>query len=287
MITKALVIDEPWISKILSGEKTWEMRSSKTGFRGPFGLIRKGSGKVVGIARLKAVSGPYSNWELEAHVSHHQVGRSIIEQPGYKWRYAWELAEIVSLDREVPYIHKNGAVTWVELDEAASLALGAQLGDSGETPEMSQIVDREMARLFGAGTVSQPSVEQEHRPMVSAETKCERPVVNNAPVFERRYKVAATNVRAHQTGGGVALAAQPPGFVPQARDGTRFMPELRNARGLYTVGDKGDEKKFSDYHQALAFLAKMGVAKWRRPNAQGNWGIVSAVDWVTAGNDKQ
>ena len=288
MITKALVIDEPWISKILRGEKTWEMRSSKSGFRGPFGLIRKGSGNVVGIARLKAVSGPYSNRELEAHVSHHQVGRAIVEQPGYKWRYAWELADVVSLDRQVPYIHKNGAVTWVELDADASLAIEAQFDDSAETREMSQKVDMEMARLFGdVGTVSQIPVEQQHRLMVSAATTCESPVVSNAPLFESRYTGAVPNVRTHQTGGGAALADQPLGFVPQARDGTRFMPDLRNAKGLYTVGDKGDEKKFSDYHLALAFLAKMGVAKWRRPNAQGNWGIVSAVGWVTADNRKQ
>tara|TARA_B110000503_G_C7022230_1_gene360305 strand:- start:196 stop:447 length:252 start_codon:yes stop_codon:yes gene_type:complete len=83
VITKALVIDEPWISKILGGEKIWEMRSSKAGLRGPFGLIRKGSGKVVGIACLKAVSGPYSNLELEMHISRHRVGRAIVEQPDY------------------------------------------------------------------------------------------------------------------------------------------------------------------------------------------------------------
>jgi hypothetical protein len=40
---KGLVIDEPWISLIISGEKTWEMRSRNTVVRGRIALIRKGS----------------------------------------------------------------------------------------------------------------------------------------------------------------------------------------------------------------------------------------------------
>ena len=35
---------------MLSGKKTWEMRSTRN--RGPIGLIRKGSGQVVGIADI-------------------------------------------------------------------------------------------------------------------------------------------------------------------------------------------------------------------------------------------
>lgn len=51
-VTKGLVIAEPWIDFILRAEKSWEMRSAGTSFRGWFGLIRKGSGTVVGIAEL-------------------------------------------------------------------------------------------------------------------------------------------------------------------------------------------------------------------------------------------
>ncbi|MBD8246954.1 ASCH domain-containing protein [Xanthomonas campestris] len=44
---KGLVIDEPWISLILSGQKTWEMRSRATSIRGRIALIKKGSGTEV------------------------------------------------------------------------------------------------------------------------------------------------------------------------------------------------------------------------------------------------
>ncbi len=68
-------------------------------------------------------------------------------------------------------------------------------------------------------------------------------------------------------------------LVPQASDGTCFTPALGKA-GRFTVGEKEDEVQFEDFEEALAYLRRMGTAKWRRPNANGNLGIVSAVRWV-------
>lgn len=69
-----------------------------------------------------------------------------------------------------------------------------------------------------------------------------------------------------------------PVFIPVARDGSMFLPDL-NRNGIYRVGEKGSEESFDDYQEALAKLQSMPIAKWRRPNDQGNWGIVSAIDW--------
>ena len=69
-----------------------------------------------------------------------------------------------------------------------------------------------------------------------------------------------------------------PVFVPVARDGSMFLPST-NRNGTYRVGEKGSEEGFDDYQKALAKLQSMPVAKWRRANDQGNWGIVSAIDW--------
>ena len=52
-VTRGLIIADPWIDHILNGRKDWEMRSQATSIRGWFGLIRKGSGSVVGLARLR------------------------------------------------------------------------------------------------------------------------------------------------------------------------------------------------------------------------------------------
>jgi transcriptional regulator with XRE-family HTH domain len=68
-------------------------------------------------------------------------------------------------------------------------------------------------------------------------------------------------------------------LVPYAADGSHFGPHLKRA-GKFTVGEKDDEVHFEDFDEALAYLRRMGLSKWRRPNAAGNWGIVSAVRWM-------
>lgn len=67
-------------------------------------------------------------------------------------------------------------------------------------------------------------------------------------------------------------------LVPYAADGSCFSKQLKRA-GKFTVGDKDDEVQFEDFDEAMGYLRRMGIAKWRRPNAAGSWGIVSAVRW--------
>jgi hypothetical protein len=67
--------------------------------------------------------------------------------------------------------------------------------------------------------------------------------------------------------------------VPVAKDGTFFGPHLE-VGGYFTVGNKMAEKKFSDFTEALEYLKKEPIARWRRPNHRGHRGIVTAVAWV-------
>ncbi|WP_377811158.1 hypothetical protein ABNQ38_33810 (plasmid) [Azospirillum sp. A29] len=67
-------------------------------------------------------------------------------------------------------------------------------------------------------------------------------------------------------------------FVPVARDGSVFHPGLQRGAG-YTIGPKGKERQIADFAEALAKLQSMPVPYWRRPNTQGNWGIVSGISW--------
>lgn len=62
------------------------------------------------------------------------------------------------------------------------------------------------------------------------------------------------------------------------RDGkkTHFLPSCRMTTG-YRIGEKGDEKLVRDYWQALDLLVKMPVPRFRRPNANGNFGIVACL----------
>jgi hypothetical protein len=66
--------------------------------------------------------------------------------------------------------------------------------------------------------------------------------------------------------------------VPVAKDGTYFHPGLM-CNGVFTVGDKLMERKFSDFNEALAYLKSQPQARWRRPNSKGNRGIVTAAAW--------
>lgn len=119
---KALVIDEPWISLILKGAKTWEMRSRHTSVRGRIALIRKGSGIVVGVADLVDSVGPLDEIAWKAHRSRHQIP---LEQQAAtaNWNIAWLLEDARRLVHPVPYLHPNGAVVWVNLPDDVVSAL--------------------------------------------------------------------------------------------------------------------------------------------------------------------
>ena len=112
-VTKGLVIAEPWIDFILRAEKSWEMRSVGTSFRGWFGLIRKGSGTVVGIAELTDVGVPLTPADMLANIDRHRIPAGLISSGEVtKWIIPWRLGEVRSLRSPVPYRHKSGAVTW-------------------------------------------------------------------------------------------------------------------------------------------------------------------------------
>jgi hypothetical protein len=118
--TRALVIASPHIDRILAGEKIWEMRSRNCRIRGPIGLIKKGSGKVVGLAEITGVIGPLSNDEMLANQEKHRINPQRLADPAVaKWNRAWVLSNIKALNHPVHYIHKNGAQSWIVLDDEA------------------------------------------------------------------------------------------------------------------------------------------------------------------------
>ncbi|WP_420722795.1 hypothetical protein [Hwanghaeella sp. LZ110] len=127
-ICKALIIADPWIGYILDGSKTWEMRSTSASHRGWFGLIRKGSGAIFGVARLVDTGAPLSQEEMIATFEQHRIPKDkILSGEVAMWNTPWKLADIHRLSSPVPYRHRNGAVTWVELDEDVSKSLAVQL----------------------------------------------------------------------------------------------------------------------------------------------------------------
>jgi len=253
LITKGLIIDEPWISKIINGGKDWEMRSRSSRIRGPIGLIRKGSLQIVGVANMTNVSGPYDNEALIDNTEHHTIPSEMFDEPDYKWRHAWELADIKPLAEPVRYVHKNGAVIWVELDDEAVDGIARQL--NGESTS-SYLAEETAVKIETVVTLENTAT---HKTLKIELVQMKQEQVEEPTEPKQRD--------------GLIL-------VPEAKDGSKFSPETCNNKGIYTVGDKGDENKFRNFHEALDYLKTMPKARWRRPNKNGNYGIVAAVDWV-------
>ncbi|WP_295589778.1 ASCH domain-containing protein [uncultured Lamprocystis sp.] len=125
---RALVIASPHIEHILSGQKTWEMRSKTCKIRGTIGLIRKGSGKVVGLVDITGVRGPLTRDELMENLDKLHGTREQIYDPAFaKWNFAWILAQVRPLKMPVAYVHPKGAVGWVTLDENVRAQISAQM----------------------------------------------------------------------------------------------------------------------------------------------------------------
>lgn len=117
---KGLIVAEPWMSLLLSGAKTWEMRTTATAVRGRIALIRKGSGTVVGVAELADSIGPLDAIAWRAHRDKHCIP---LERQGETtaWDHAWVVCSAMPLVKPVPYTHPPGAVIWVNLpDEVTS-----------------------------------------------------------------------------------------------------------------------------------------------------------------------
>lgn len=126
---KALVIDEPWISSILRGEKLWEMRKRACKYRGLIALIRKGSGLVVGTATVTDCRPPlmtrpaYSEAERFHRIPPARQEKAFADG----WTIPWVLSGARSLPRPVPYQHPSGAVVSVNLVPEVAALVQAQV----------------------------------------------------------------------------------------------------------------------------------------------------------------
>jgi ASCH domain-containing protein len=127
-VVRGLIIADPWISYILDGKKTWEMRSGPTNVRGAFALIRKETGAICGVATLAGVGWalPASQMLETCHL--HQIPAQMIRSGmAVKWNIPWILTDVRRLETPVRYDHPSGAVTWVDLADDVSQEIAAQL----------------------------------------------------------------------------------------------------------------------------------------------------------------
>ncbi len=109
----ALIIKKEHLDKILSGEKIWEIRGSRTHKREKIGLIESGSGSVVGECDLIDCIGPLSS---DGYIKNSDKHKSLNVKLSYKNTFAWVLENAVRYDLPKKYEHPKGAIIWVKLN---------------------------------------------------------------------------------------------------------------------------------------------------------------------------
>ena len=111
-----MLIRSPYVEMILNGKKTWEIRGSRTSVRGRIGLIRSGSGTVIGVCDVVDCLGPLTAEEFRKNARKPGLKPSEAVLGYYKKTFAWVVANQRWLKAPVPYVHPSGAVIWVKLD---------------------------------------------------------------------------------------------------------------------------------------------------------------------------
>jgi predicted kinase len=120
---RALLIHSPHIEKILDGRKTWEIRSARTNIREQVGLIRSGSGSIIGVCDVVDCIGPLTEDQFRKNAR--RAGMKPSEASlGYDDKtFAWVLANPQYLKAPVSYKHPTGAIIWVKLDAQVEKAV--------------------------------------------------------------------------------------------------------------------------------------------------------------------
>ena len=110
-----LIIRSRWVEMIHDRKKTWEIRGRATQVRGRIGLIRAGSGLVVGTCELVDVVGPLTLADLRSNAGKAGLRPEELSELPYKKTYAWVLRDVKIFNPPRPYKHPSGAVIWVKL----------------------------------------------------------------------------------------------------------------------------------------------------------------------------
>lgn len=112
-MNRALIIKKEYLDKILSGEKTWEMRSRATKICEKIGLIESGSGLIVGECWLLGSLSPIEKeFSYFATKKFHCVNDFSLLK---KWKHPWLIDLAKRYDNPIPYKHPKGAVIWVKI----------------------------------------------------------------------------------------------------------------------------------------------------------------------------
>lgn len=144
---RALMVREPYVSLILTHRKTWELRATATKLRGRIGLIRSGSGLIVGECEIVDVLGPLTLRKLHdtpfiSAAERDEIAREdkppYVARDGRSKTFAWVVDNPIVYDEPIPYRHPSGAIIFVDLTRPGVL----------ECSEASPSAQERQPRLF-------------------------------------------------------------------------------------------------------------------------------------------
>jgi hypothetical protein len=124
--TRGLVIGEEPLERILVGRKFMELRSSHNRQIGPIALIKKGSGRIYGVATITDSVGPMDFKTFVQNSPAHGVRKNRLQEVFDKnWRIGWRLDNVWRLVEPVVYAHRG--MSRVTLDQDVIYALFTEL----------------------------------------------------------------------------------------------------------------------------------------------------------------
>ena len=111
---KGLIVREPWASLIVEGKKRWEVRRTRTKYRGPVAIIS--GGKVLGVADIvDVIELPVD--EMAALVGKHYADplQILTYGAGKKTLFAWVMKNARKLKEPIQVEIPPGAQIWVKI----------------------------------------------------------------------------------------------------------------------------------------------------------------------------
>lgn len=109
-----LILKQIWGEKILSGEKTWEIRSSNTSKRGKINIAYSKTSSIYGKTFL-IESMPLTEELFVNNRDKHCIDLTWTELIKiYKHPYVWVLNNSEKYNKPIKYNHPKGAVVWVK-----------------------------------------------------------------------------------------------------------------------------------------------------------------------------
>ncbi|MGO8038273.1 DUF4357 domain-containing protein [Rhizobium leguminosarum] len=261
---RGLIIRQPWIDLILSGKKTWEMRTKATNVRGVIALIRAKSGLIFGTARLVGSRAPLGQRDYMSHRDKHAIPDAMLEEVIENgWVHPWVLDQIRALSRPVPYMHPSGAVTFVNLDPSVVAAVKS----GGPVANSSAATDYPAS----ATSYSRPSEKIDVEPTATPPSTPEVRTDNNGPTFVFRPEEAQAFGRPLPDGrflvlkDSTAMRSGSPNVKRDAYDRDRLVRE-----GVL-VPEGGNRYRFTRDHAFSSSSKAAGIIKDGNASGPSLW----------------